>query len=116
MNSQNISETTVVERNSLQNNIYKGKEPTTSQKLIALKVWLNNALTDSPPLRLHFTKSDGTERAIYCSANPRIVEKFPKPSSKHKNIIHAFNLETEQWESINVNRFLLIEFVGETIV
>jgi hypothetical protein len=73
------------------------------EKLKTVKEW-QDALRNHV-LNVHFTKADGTERAMICTLNQQEIpaELMPsKPAKESQELVRVFDLEMEGWRSFRI--------------
>jgi predicted RNA-binding protein with RPS1 domain len=78
---------------------------------------LREYLTLNNPVRVKFTKQDGTEREMLCTQNLNQIPENHHPKGSYSNItsstnIKVFDLEKNDWRSFNedtVKHFHIVE-------
>lgn len=75
--------------------------------------WLTSALRDGP-LEVVFTKSDGTERTMYCSLQEGVVVPHEKKTERVKqtndDTLAVWDLEKKAWRSFKLASVLRVSF------
>ena len=76
--------------------------------------WLKGVLKTGP-VKVTFTKKDGTERVMNCTLDPKkmpqvtIVEN-KEPRKKNDNVLPVYDLDQESWRSFTIRSVKRIEF------
>ncbi len=75
--------------------------------------WLKGLLSDrNQSTTVHFTKKDGTSRAMRCTRNPELIpqEFHPKGEGESTKSIAAFDLDKNEWRSFIPENVVRIEY------
>lgn len=71
------------------------------------KLWLKNVLKERP-VKVTFTKSDGTEREMLCTLEPSKIVPHEKKTEREKavneDVLAVWDLEKKQWRSFRFDR------------
>lgn len=75
--------------------------------------WLTSALRDGP-LEVVFTKSDGTERTMYCTLQEGVVVPHEKKTERvkqgHDDVLPVWDLEKKAWRSFKLDAIVRVTF------
>lgn len=74
--------------------------------------WLMDMLK-AGPMRIIFTKKDGTERVMNCTLKPELTENYEKKTERVKevspDICPVFDLDVKSWRSFRYDSVKTIE-------
>ena len=75
--------------------------------------WLVDMLRVGP-VRITFTKKDGSERIMSCTLNPELTESYEKKTERTKeqnvDVCPVFDLEAKGWRSFRYDSVKTVEF------
>jgi len=80
------------------------------EELDALKNWLNGMLKIEK-VTVTFTKQDGSERVMKCTANPIYFNnKVDEVVNRNEDVCTVYDLEVDEWRSFRYESIKRIEF------
>ena len=83
-----------------------------------MRDWIIGLLKEEMPIKVTFTKKDGTERVMKCTKNISNIPVDMHPTGekeiKEGNVLRVFDLENSGWRSFNVESVKEVSFsIGE---